>query len=231
MARRIAAGDMAGASAAQNRAVEFTLLLALPCLAAFLTVPDLIMRALFMRGAFTAADADAAGATLAAYAIGLLPFVLIRTATATFYARGDTATPVKAALTAAVVNIAFKFALMGPLAQVGLALATAIGAWINLGLVLWFAKRAGLLAIDARLRGAAIRLIAATIILAAVLWVLHVPVMQWFAGRPSLRDIGALATLVVAGGIAYGGALLLLFGPTRLRNWGRKLGRGRPPTG
>jgi putative peptidoglycan lipid II flippase len=231
MARRIAAGDMAGASAAQNRAVEFTLLLALPCLAAFLTVPDLIMRALFMRGAFTAADADAAGATLAAYAIGLLPFVLIRTATATFYARGDTATPVKAALTAAVVNIAFKFALMGPLAQVGLALATAIGAWINLGLVLWFAKRAGLLAIDARLRGAAIRLIAATIILAAVLWVLHVPVMQWFAGRPSLRDIGALATLVVAGGIAYGGALLLLFGPTRLRNWGRNLGRGRPPTG
>jgi putative peptidoglycan lipid II flippase len=230
MARRLAAGDRAGASAAQNRAVEFTLLLALPCLAAFLAVPDLIMRALFMRGAFTAADADAAGATLAAYAIGLLPFVLIRTATATFYARGDTATPVKAALTAALINIAFKFALMGPLAQVGLALATAIGAWINLGLVVWFAKRAGLLEIDARLRAAAWRLLAAAVVLAVVLWCLYAPVTRWLAGL-RLHDIAVLGVLIVAGAIAYGGALLVLFGPTRLRNWSRNLGRGRPPTG
>jgi putative peptidoglycan lipid II flippase len=230
MARRLAAGDRAGASAAQNRAVEFTLLLALPCLAAFLAVPDLIMRALFMRGAFTAADADAAGATLAAYAIGLLPFVLIRTATATFYARGDTATPVKAALTAALINIAFKFALMGPLAQVGLALATAIGAWINLGLVVWFAKRAGLLKIDARLRGAAWRLLAAAVVLTVVLWCLYAPVTRWLAGL-RLHDIAVLGVLIVAGAIAYGGALLVLFGPTRLRNWSRNLGRGRPPTG
>ncbi len=57
MARRIAAGDEAGAAHAQNRAIEFTLLLSIPCVAAFLVIPDLIMRALFMRGAFTAADA------------------------------------------------------------------------------------------------------------------------------------------------------------------------------
>ncbi len=76
MARRLAAGDEAGARHAQNRAVELTLLLSVPCLVAFLLVPDLIMRALFMRGAFTTADAQAAAATLAAYAIGLLPFVL-----------------------------------------------------------------------------------------------------------------------------------------------------------
>ncbi len=53
MSRRIAAGDEAGAHHAQNRAVELTLLLSVPCLVAFLLVPDLIMRALFMRGAFT----------------------------------------------------------------------------------------------------------------------------------------------------------------------------------
>ena len=45
------------------------------------------------------------GATLAAYALGLLPFVLIRSVVATFFARGDTANPVKAALTAACVNV------------------------------------------------------------------------------------------------------------------------------
>jgi putative peptidoglycan lipid II flippase len=107
MARRLATGDETGAAQAQNRAVEFTLLLAIPCIAAFFAIPDLIMRALFVRGAFTAADATAAAQTLAAYAFGLLPFVLIRSAVATFFARGDTGTPVKAALLAAGVNIAF----------------------------------------------------------------------------------------------------------------------------
>ena len=68
MARRITAGDEAGARHSQNRAVEMTLLLAVPCMVAFLIVPELIMRALFGRGAFTAANAQAAGATLAAYA-------------------------------------------------------------------------------------------------------------------------------------------------------------------
>src|ERR1700687_381534 len=168
MARRLAAGDATGALHAQNRAIEFTLLLSIPCLAAFFVIPELIMRALFMRGAFTAADAVAAGQTLAAYACGLLPFVLIRSTVATFLARGDTATPVKAALVAAAVNIAFKFLLMGPLAQVGLALATSIGAWINLGLVLWFAARAGHIHIDERLRQSTVKLASAGLALAAM---------------------------------------------------------------
>ena len=71
-------------------------------------IPDLIMRALFLRGEFTAADAVAAAHTLTAYALGLIPFVLIRTTIAPFFARGDTATPVKASLTAVAINIALQ---------------------------------------------------------------------------------------------------------------------------
>src|SRR5204863_10021589 len=70
MASRIAGGDEAGARRAQRRAIELTLLLSIPCLVAFLIIPDLIMRALFMRGKFTAADATAAWQTLVAYALG-----------------------------------------------------------------------------------------------------------------------------------------------------------------
>jgi len=212
MSRRLASGDHAGAAHAQNRTVEFTLLLSIPCLAAFLTIPELIMRALFMHGAFTAADAVAAGRTLAAYGFGLLPFVLIRSTVATFFARGDTATPVKAALIAAAVNIAFKIALMGPLAQVGLALATSIGAWINLGLVLWFAHRADHLHIDERLRQSALKLLAAGIVMAAVLWLAGGPVAQLFAPWHRLRDLATLVALgAIAGGI-YGGIVLAIFG-------------------
>ena len=213
MARRIAAGDEAGASNAQNRAIEFTLLLSIPCLAAFVVIPDLIMRALFLRGAFTAADAVAAGHTLAAYAVGLLPFVLIRSTVATFFARGDTATPVKAALIAAAVNIAFKFLLMGPLAQVGLALATSIGAWINLGLVVWFAARAGHVHVDERLRQSTIKLAAAGLVLAAALWLCEAPVAHLFAGWRKLSDVASLALLAAIGGVVYGAIVLALIGP------------------
>ncbi len=215
MARRLAAGDTAGASHAQNRAIEFTLLLSIPCVAAFFIIPDLIMRALFMRGAFTAADAIAAGRTLSAYAVGLLPFVLIRSAVATFFARGDTATPVKAALIAAAVNIAFKFLLMGPLAQVGLALATSIGAWINLGLVIWFGVRAGHIQIDQRLRQSAVKLGGAGLVLAAFLWLCAAPAAQMFEQWHGFGDIATLAALALAGGVIYGGIVLALVG----RRW------------
>jgi putative peptidoglycan lipid II flippase len=213
MARRIAAGDEAGAANAQNRAIEFTLLLSVPCLAAFVVIPELIMRALFLRGAFTADDAVAAGHTLAAYAAGLLPFVLIRSTVATFFARGDTATPVKAALIAAAVNIAFKFLLMGPLAQVGLALATSIGAWINLGLVLWFAARAGHIHVDDRLRQSTIKLAATGLVLAAALWLCEAPVAHLFGGWRKLSDVASLALLAAIGGVVYGAIVVALIGP------------------
>lgn len=212
MSRRLAAGDEAGAAGAQHRAFEFTLLLAIPAVAAFATVPDLIMRALFMRGAFSAADALSAGHTLAAYATGLLAFVLIRSAVATFFARGDTATPVKAALIAVAVNVGFKVLLMGPLAQVGLALATSIGAWINLGLVLWFARRAGYLQIDARLRHSVPRLVLAGLVLAVVLWIGHRALSPALAGLGGLSDLATLAALAAIGGAVYAGVIWLLFG-------------------
>ena len=215
MARRIAAGDDTGAAQAQNRAVEFTLLMAIPCLVAFFVIPELIMRALFVRGAFTPADAAAAGQTLLAYAFGLLPFVLIRSTVATFFARGDTATPVKAALIAAAVNIAFKVLLMGPLAQVGLALATSIGAWINLGLVVWFAVRAGHVQIDERLRQSMIKLAAAGLVLSGALWVCNGPVTQLFEDWYRLRDVATLAVMAAIGGIIYGASVIVLFG----RSW------------
>jgi putative peptidoglycan lipid II flippase len=226
MASRIAADDEAGARRAQNRAIELTLLLSIPCVVAFLLIPDLIMRALFMRGKFTAADATAAGQTLAAYALGLLPFVLIRSVTATFLARGDTLTPVKASLTAVAVNVVFKVLLMGPLAQVGLALATSLGAWLNLGLVVCFALRRGHFAFEAGLRRAVARLAVAGVALAVVLWLAQAPVARLFASWPSWRDESTLAVLAAIGGGVYFAIVLVLFG----RQWLAMLrARKRPP--
>jgi len=217
MARRITAGDHAGAMAAQRRAFDFTLLLSVPFVAAFLAVPDVVTRAMFARGAFSKADAAAAGATLAAYAVGLIPFVLIRSAVATFYARKDTATPVKASLTGLTVNMGLKLLLMGAFAQIGLALATAIGAWVNLLLVLGFAVRAGYLELNRPLWQSLLRFAVSGAVLAAALW---------FAARFAaahfeairFRDETTLLLLIGVGAVVYAASVLLLFGPRWLKS-------------
>jgi len=215
MTHRLAAGDETGARSAQNRAIEFALLLAIPCVVGFLVVPGLIMRALFMRGAFTAGDAHAAAMTLIAYTIGLVPFVLIRSVVAPFYARGDTATPVKAALIGTAINIAFKVALMVPLAQVGLALATSIGAWINFILVLIFAHRARVIAADGELKASLVKLAAAGAALALVLLIADPLITRLLSSWSRFRNESELALLAVLGGLVYGGLVLVLFG----RRW------------
>jgi putative peptidoglycan lipid II flippase len=224
MTHRLAAGDDAGAKTAQNRAIEFALLLALPCVVAFLVVPGLIMRALFVRGAFTTADAHAAAMTLMAYTVGLIPFILIRSVVAPFLARGDTATPVKAALIGTAVNIVCKLALMFPLAQVGLALATSIGAWLNFILVLYFAARARLIAPDAELKMTLIKLAVATIVLAIVLAIAAPVVTAMLSSWSRFRDESALAVLVAIGAVVYGGLVVALLG----RRW-LSLFRGTAP--
>ena len=117
-----------------------------------------------------------------------------------------------AALAAAAVNIGFKFLLMGPLAQVGLALATSIGAWINLGLVVWFAHRAGHLRIDERLRRSAVRLAIAGLVLAMVLFLAYAPVTRSLAGLQHLRAVAILAVMAALGGAVYGGLIAVFFG-------------------
>jgi putative peptidoglycan lipid II flippase len=221
MSRRLTSDDQAGAAASQRRAFDFTLLFSVPFVAAFLTVPDVIMRAMFARGAFSKTDAAAAGATLAAYAIGLIPFVLIRSAVATFYARKDTATPVKAALTGVAVNVALKIALVGSLAQVGLALATAVGAWVNLLLVIGFAVRARHLELDRMLMRSSAKFIICGVLLGAALWLAARFAAAQFAQLSAFRDEAALLVLIVVGAVVYGGSILLLFG----RGWLRSLVR------
>jgi putative peptidoglycan lipid II flippase len=225
MARRLAAGDEPGAARSQGRAIEFALLLAVPCAAASLVIPELIMRALFARGAFTAADAAAAGQTLAAYATGLIPFVLMRSFVAPFHARGDTATPVIAALSGVALNIALKVALMGPLAQVGLALGTAAGAWLNLLLLIWFARRREFARPGEQTLAHSVRLIAAGIMLGVVLFLAVRFLPVYFAKMTSLRDESLLLALAVLGGVTYFVAVWALLG----RPWLKSLLRSAEP--
>ncbi len=79
--------------------------------------------------------ASLAALALAAYGAGLPAMALVRIVASTFYARHDTMTPARATVTAIVSNIALKvFFVWGlHLGVAGVALGTALGAWINVG--------------------------------------------------------------------------------------------------
>ena len=93
---------------------------------------------------------------------------------------------------------------MGALAQIGLALATAVGAWINLLLVLFFAVRAGYLELDRAWMTSLAKFAAAGVLLAAALWVTARFASVYFAQMHAFRDETALLLLIAAGAFVYG---------------------------
>jgi putative peptidoglycan lipid II flippase len=209
MSRLIASGKVDDAHAAQRHTIFLTWLMAAPFLAGFVAVPDLIMRALFMRGAFTAHSADAAAAVLLAYGAGLPAVVLIRSAVASFYSRGDTATPLWASLSAIAVNILFKIALMAPLEQAGLALATSIGAWINLGILVVLASRKGYMALDRRLWCMLLCIGIATVVAGVAMTFAAQLFMPLVAGLPRFQEIARLLLVGVVGASIYAAIALV----------------------
>jgi putative peptidoglycan lipid II flippase len=212
MSRRIAAGDPATAHRSQNRAMALTLAIALPCAVAFVLIPDLIMFALFGRGAFGLDDAQASGAVLAAYALGLPAVVLIRSALASFYSRSDTVTPLYISLTAVAVNVAFKIVLTGTYGVVGLALATVIGAWVNLLLLVIVARRRGWNAPDAMLGKTLAAALAGCVLLAVFVLAARDPLAAL-----DLGPIPILAALGTGGALIYGAALFMVLRVTGVR--------------
>ncbi|WP_370366302.1 murein biosynthesis integral membrane protein MurJ, partial [Maricaulis sp.] len=208
LSRQARQGESAAAVATLNRGLEAALLLSLPATAALIVLPGAIISVLFERGAFAAGDAAATAAALAAYAVGLPAYVLIKVLTPGFYAREDTKTPVKIAVVCVIANTGVALALMGPFAHVGIAFATAVSAWINVAALAVILRRRGHLTPDAALLKRTPRMILASVIMGAALWALLPLLSGWLAGGLILRAT-ALMVLVAAGLVVFALAALL----------------------
>ncbi len=209
MSRRIAAGDVSAAHAAQNRTIGLTVALTTPFLVAFVVIPDLVISALFQRGAFDASAAKASGLVLAAYSIGLPAVVLIRSAVASFYSRHDTTTPVIASLTAVAINVVLKIILTKPYGAAGLALATSCGAWVNFGILTLLAYRRDLMAPNAVLYRTILASAIAGIALTGLALVGPSFFTQLVSGLPRWHNEAALALLGLSGAVLYGTVLFI----------------------
>ncbi|MEQ9333207.1 murein biosynthesis integral membrane protein MurJ [Thalassobaculum sp.] len=202
LARQVRSGNETEAAGTQNRAIEMGLLLTLPAAAALLVIADPLTAVLFERGRFAAADGDATAAAMAAFAAGLPAFVLIKAFQPGFFARRDTATPVKVAVVGVLANLAFNLVLMPLFAHVGIALATTLAAWLNAGLLGWLLMRRGHFRPDARLRRRALRIAAAAATMAAALWVAVRGLEPWLTAG-SAEGVAALAAVIAVGLAVY----------------------------
>lgn len=231
IARHLRAGNAAAVMDSQNRCLELALFLTLPAAVALCVSAEPIIRVLFERGAFMASDTRATAAALAAFALGLPAFVLIKVFQPAFFAAEDTATPMRYAAINMAVNIAGSLVLFfglrtaGLMPHIGIAAATSVAGWVN-ALLLWRELvRRGAFAPDERLARAIPMIALSSIAMGAGLWILGGQLAPWFDPEHALPvRAGALAAMIVVGGLVYL-ALAQATGAARLGSLGAALRR------
>lgn len=209
MSRLLAGGHEDRAIHQQNRAIELALFLSVPAAFAFIVAAEPILRALFAQGAFTGEAAVKSSHALIAFATGLPAYILIKVMAPGFHARGDTRTPMQVALLAISINLVGNLSLIWIFQHVGIALATSISAWANVGILYIILRRRGHFHVDETLRRVIPRVVLAGMVMAGTLWLL-VPVALPYADGGLFSRLLAITILVGAGGLVYFGAGFVL---------------------
>jgi putative peptidoglycan lipid II flippase len=224
MARQAASGDVKGLASTLNFSLRLAVFIAVPSTVGLVVLRTPITRILFERGQFGPADTIATAQALGWYAAGLVGFSGARIAAQTFYAIGAPGTAVRLGIVSVLVNVATAVTLMGPMAHNGLALASSVGAWVNLVLLLVLARRRfGRLGGRALLDGTA-RSLAASLPMA--LWC-GALLLAWPAHTSRVVDGLWLAAAVTGGGAAFYLASIALRMPERVALLGALSARRR----
>jgi putative peptidoglycan lipid II flippase len=213
MSRAAARGDRRGLGTTLTFALGLSFYVAVPATIGLVLLRAPIVRVLFERGEFTAADTTATAQALVGFAVGLAAFSGARIAAQAFYALQEPGMAVKLGFISVVVNVIAAVALMEPLKHAGLALASSIGAWVNFVALAWVARQR-LGGVDLRELSASLgRTAVASVALAAFcigcLWL-------WPPAPSRLREAAWLGGVVLIGAVVFWVASALLRAPERL---------------
>jgi putative peptidoglycan lipid II flippase len=223
ISRHLRAGNEAAVMDSQNRALELSMLLTVPAAVALALVPGPIISVLFERGAFSNADTRQVSAALAIFALGLPAFVLQKVFQPGYFAREDTRTPMRFTAWSLGVNTAgsialfFLFPRFGLSPHLGIAVATVVGAWLNVALL-----HRGLVArkffhADDRLRRALPMIVLSSATMGLALIGSTIGLASWLATGNALSVRAAALAMLIAGGGAVYFATAMLTGVLRLR--------------
>jgi len=204
LSHKLRLGDHDSVLASENRALEFALLLTMPAAIALFIASGPIMCVLFERGAFTAADTQATAAMLSALALGLPAYVMIKVLHPSYFAREDTKTPMIYAGVAMASTVILSFVLFLAVGATGIAIASMLSGWINVGLLIATLKRRDGIKPDQTFRRRFAGICAASAVMGVVVFALVKLLDPWFAPTSGLPAQGAaLITLVGVGLLVY----------------------------
>ncbi|OTW23826.1 murein biosynthesis integral membrane protein MurJ [Vibrio parahaemolyticus] len=188
--------------------VRMVTLLGIPAMLGLMALAKPMLMVLFMRGEFSPQDVHQASLSLLAYASGLLNFMLIKALAPGYYSRQDTKTPVKYGIIAMVTNMVFNAIFAYFYGYVGLAIATALSAFVNMALLYRGLHIAGVYQITKRTVFFIIRLVVAgAAMVAAILWQLE-DMSVWLEWSFAHRS-GMLGMLIGLGVAVYLAVLFL----------------------
>ena len=187
----------------QNRALEIALLLSLPCAVALFAIAKPIVFVLFERGAFQSSDTLRTAPALIMLAIGIPAYVMNKIMVPAFFAVEDTRTPVKISIACLVINVVGNLILVRYLEHVGIALATAVTAWVNIILLTIFAYRKNIFRFDYSFKQKALKITLSCgflyLFLDAASGLLH----NYIYGSSSTLSALVFLAMILVGGLLY----------------------------
>jgi putative peptidoglycan lipid II flippase len=202
LSKQHANGSAAEFSRTLDWALRLACLVSVPASVALAVLAEPLMIVLFQYGEFSPRDAEMAGRSLVAFAVGLLALVWVKVLAPGFFARQDTKTPVKAGVIAVVVNIVFSLLLIRPLGHAGLAYALSIAAFVNAGLLYWWLSSGGGYKPERGWAKYFLRIVLAAALMGLVLGFLAGDSKSWLDANV-LRRVGLLVQWVLLGGAIY----------------------------
>jgi len=216
VSRHVDIGEADKAARVQGQAAELAMLLCLPAALALAVTSLPLVSAIFEAGRFNAEDARNTALTLSLIALGLPAYVLVKVLTPGFYARRDTATPVKVAVVVLVVNVVLNFVLIWGLGLGigGLAAAVAISSWLNCLILYALLHRRGHFRIQKWLASRLVRQLVAALGMVVALIAVRTALGGWFVGSAGHR-LAAVVAIVGAGLIVYFPLVWVLGGTDR----------------
>ncbi|HTQ38361.1 MAG TPA: murein biosynthesis integral membrane protein MurJ [Pirellulales bacterium] len=207
LAQHAARGDRAALAGDLTLGLRMVLLAAVPSAVGLVVLAQPIARLLFEHGRFTADDSQRAAGMIAVYGAGVWAYCALPVLVRAFYAVGDRITPLRVALGAVGLNLALDFTLIWPLAEKGLAAATAISAALQAGVLTMLFSKFHVPLVWRRLTATTVRSIVASAAMAAVsLLVLHSIPYHAGAWNACLRVVAPIMACVAV----YGGVLTMI---------------------
>jgi putative peptidoglycan lipid II flippase len=137
VSRHAAADDDAGIRDTLSSGLAMMLMVNVPATFGLIALATPIVRLLFERGHFLAADTHATAAAVRYYAVGLVGYSAARIASPAFYALGRSRVPVFVSVGTIALNVVLSIALVRAMGFLGLALATSIAALGNGAVLVW----------------------------------------------------------------------------------------------